>query len=93
MFFWQVADSKTKIFRNFDDTSDPSVPHYEINWYLPDLQPEDKYHITDGFNQHTLYIKVLFLFSSCQIVQSGFWFEVSVPSSSQEATSKTNHII
>ena len=45
-------------FRNFNDSSDSRVPHYEINWYLPDPDLKDKYLFEGGFNQHTLIIQV-----------------------------------
>ena len=53
-----MADSKAKTFRDLDDSSDPSIPHYEINWYLPDRQLNDKYHFKGGFNKNTLVIQV-----------------------------------
>jgi hypothetical protein len=41
-----------------DDSSDRSVPHYEINWYLPDPKLNDKYIFKGGFNQNTIVIQV-----------------------------------
>ena len=56
--FLKVRDSSTKLFKNLDDSSDQSVPHYEINWYLPDPNLNDKHLFKGDFNQLTLVIQV-----------------------------------
>jgi hypothetical protein len=49
------------MLHTLDSSSDETQPHYEINWYLPDDQLNNKYNFTNGINQNTLVIQVSFV--------------------------------